>query len=135
MPRQTIRWSGYHVPVTTFTQAVRVAAGSDLIFVSGITARRGSAGELEAGQIEAQSQLVLENMQSILAEAGASMDDVVKTTTFVRDADQIDRYRGVRDRFFGSTAPASSIVEVSRLYDPRMLVEVEAIAAVKPGGG
>jgi enamine deaminase RidA (YjgF/YER057c/UK114 family) len=65
------------------------------------------------------------------------MDDVVKTTTFVRDADQIDRYRAVRDLYFGTTPPASSIVEVSRLYDPRMVVEVEAIAAVprKKSGG
>jgi enamine deaminase RidA (YjgF/YER057c/UK114 family) len=75
--------------------------------------------------------LILENIRSILAEAGATLDDVVKTTTFVRDADQIDRYRTVRDEFFGATPPASSIVEVSRLYDPAMLVEVEAIAAVR----
>lgn len=135
MPRQTIRWPQYHVPVSTFTQAVRVPAGCDLIFVSGITARRGPTGELIGeDDIEAQSQLVLENLQSILAEAGATMEDVVKTTTFVRDADQIDLYRAIRDRFFGSSPPASSIVEVSRLYDPRMLVEVEAIAAVKARG-
>jgi enamine deaminase RidA (YjgF/YER057c/UK114 family) len=132
MSRQVVRWPGYHVPVSTFTQAVIVPAGSDLVFVSGITARQGPTGKLlRNAEIEAQSQLVLDNMRAILAEVGATMDDVVKTTTFVRDANQIDRYRAVRDRYFGSTPPASSIVEVSRLYDPAMLVEVEAIAAVR----
>lgn len=132
MSRQVVRWANYHVPVSTFTQAVVVPAGSDLVFVSGITARQGADGDLlRGGDIVAQSRLILENMRSILAEAGATLDDVVKTTTFVRDADQIDRYRTVRDEFFGATPPASSIVEVSRLYDPAMLVEVEAIAAVR----
>lgn len=132
MSRQVVRWANYHVPVSTFTQAVVVPAGSDLVFVSGITARQGADGDLlRGGDIVAQSRLILENMRSILAEAGATLDDVVKTTTFVRDADQIDRYRAVRDEFFGATPPASSIVEVSRLYDPAMLVEVEAIAAVR----
>lgn len=138
MGRQTVHWAKYHVPVSTFTQAVIVPAGRDLIFVSGITARQGASGELlRDGDIEAQSELIMENMKAILAEAGATMDDVVKTTTFVREADQINRYRAVRDRYFGSTPPASSIVEVSRLYDPRMVVEVEAIAAVprKQSGG
>jgi enamine deaminase RidA (YjgF/YER057c/UK114 family) len=132
MSRQVVRWANYHVPVSTFTQAVVVPAGSDLVFVSGITARQGADGDLlRGGDIVAQSRLILENIRSILAEAGATLDDVVKTTTFVRDADQIDRYRTVRDEFFGATPPASSIVEVSRLYDPAMLVEVEAIAAVR----
>lgn len=138
MGRQIVRWANYHVPVSTFTQAVIVPAGSDLLFVSGITARRGPQGDLvDAADIETQSQVILDNMAAILAEAGATMDDVVKTTTFVRDADQINRYRAVRDRYFGSTPPASSIVEVSRLYDPRMLVEVEAVAAIarKKRGG
>jgi 2-iminobutanoate/2-iminopropanoate deaminase len=131
MGRQVIRWADYHVPVSTFTQAVVAPAGSDLIFVSGITARQGPTGELLAdADIEAQSELVLKNLKAILREAGATLDDVVKTTTYVRDANQIDRYRAVRDRYFGSTPPASAIVEVSRLYDPAMLVEVEAIAAV-----
>ncbi len=134
MTRQVVRWANYHVPVSTFTQAVVVPAGSDLVFVSGITARQGPSGEmLRDGDIEAQSDLILQNLRSILGEAGATLDDVVKTTTFVRDADQIDRYRAVRDRYFGATPPASSIVEVSRLYDPAMLVEVEAIAAIRAG--
>ena len=133
MGRQIVRWSNYHVPVSTFTQAVIVPAGSDLVFVSGITARSGPQGELvRDADIEVQSEVILENIGAILAEAGGTMDDVVKTTTFVRDANQIDRYRAVRDRYFGSTPPASSIVEVSRLYDPAMLVEVEAIAAIGP---
>jgi enamine deaminase RidA (YjgF/YER057c/UK114 family) len=138
MGRRVVRWAKYHVPVSTFTQAVIVPAGSDLVFLSGITARRGETGDLlPDGDIAAQSELILQNMGAILSEAGASMDDVVKTTTFVRDADQIDRYRAVRDHYFGTTPPASSIVEVSRLYDPRMVVEVEAIAAVprKQSGG
>lgn len=133
MGRQVIRWANYHVPVSTFTQAVVVPPGSSLVFVSGITARQGPTGELlRDGDIEQQSRLVLDNLQAILAEAGATLDDVVKTVTYVRDADQIDRYRAVRDRYFGATPPASSIVEVSRLYDPAMLVEVEAIAAIRP---
>lgn len=130
MPRERIATAEYHVPITSFTQAVRVAPGATLVFVSGITARTADGTLVGKGDIEAQSEQIFINIQNILAAAGASLDDIVKTTAYVRDAEEIDRFRTVRERFMGFEPPASTIVEVSRLYDSDMLVEVEAIAAL-----
>lgn len=130
MSRDRITTSEYHVPVTSFTQAVRVPAGSTLIFLSGITSRIADGTLVGEGDIEAQSHQIFQNIQSILRAAGATLDDVVKTTAYVRDAAQIDRFRRVREDYVGFEPPASTIVEVSGLYDDRMLVEVEAIAAI-----
>lgn len=79
-----------------------------------------------AGQVE----VVLDAIEAVLAQAGARMDQVVRTRMFVTDisrGEEIGRAHGDR---FGAIAPASTIVEVSALLDPRMLVEIEAVAYV-----
>lgn len=117
----------YDVPVPSFTQAVRVAAGTPLLFVSGITSR-GPDGQIVApGDIAAQTRQVMTQMSSIVENAGGSMSDVVKITTFVRKADDIRTISEIRREYFGVPGPASSTVEVSRLFDPEQLIEIEAV--------
>jgi 2-iminobutanoate/2-iminopropanoate deaminase len=130
--RNIVRWDGYHVPVSSFSMAVRVPPGAELVFISGITARQKDGTLLADADIDGQARLIFDNIKGILSEVGGTLDDIVKTTAYVRDAEQIERYRDVRNEYFGYEPPASTIVEVSRLYDPRMLVEVEAIAAIVP---
>lgn len=132
MSRDRIATTNYYVPVTSFTQAVRVAPGSTLIFLSGITSRVADGSLVGEGDIEAQSHQIFKNIQNILDAAEATLDNLVKTTAYVLNADEIDRFRSVRELYLGFEPPASTIVEVSRLYDSRMLVEVEAVAAI-PG--
>ena len=84
------------------------------------------AGELVTGDIEAQTEQVFRNLEAVLAAAGASLADVVKTTVFVKNLNDFARLNAVCERHFGARKPARSTVEVARL--PReVLVEIEAI--------
>lgn len=117
-------------PYGIWSQAMKVAAGTDLIFVSGLTAREPDGSVHGEGDIRAQTERVLESLTHILEADGATLADVVKVTVFVRDITEFDTIHAVRKEFFSEPYPASSMVEVSRLADDRSLIEIEAIAAV-----
>ena len=86
-----------------------------------------AAGELVACDIEAQTNQVIDNIEAILAEAGGSLAQVVKTTVFVKDLKDFERLNAVYESRFAGHKPARSTVEVARL--PRdVLVEIEVIA-------
>lgn len=130
MPREIHNCDTYDVPVEgTFTQAVYARAGRDLLFVSGVTSR-GDDGQLVEGDVVAQTHQVLQQLKTIIESAGGSMNEVVKTTTFVRNADDIRTISEIRRKYFGDPPPASSSVEVSRLFDPRQLIEIEAVVSL-----
>ena len=118
-------------PAGIMSQGVAVPSGR-MVFVSGQVAR-GVDGQLVGrGDIQAQTRKVLENVRSVLAEAGATMDDVTKVTVFVTNlAGHFSAIHEVRAEFFSSGYPASTLVEISRLVDPDMLIEIEAIAVVQ----
>jgi 2-iminobutanoate/2-iminopropanoate deaminase len=83
-------------------------------------------GELVTGDIEAQTEQVFRNLEAVLAAAGASLGDVVKTTVFARDLNDFNRLNAVYERHFGAHRPARSTVQVARL--PRdAAVEIEVI--------
>ena len=85
-----------------------------------------AAGELVDGDIEAQTEQVFRNLEAVLAAAGTSLADVVKTTVFVKDLNDFARLNAVYERHLGTHKPARSTVEVARL--PRdVLVEIEVI--------
>ncbi len=117
-------------PAGIMSQGVAVPAGR-MVFVSGQVAR-GVDGQLVGrGDIRAQTRKVLENVRSVLAEGGATMDDVVKVTVFVTNlTEHFSAIHEVRSEFFTSDYPASTLVEISRLVDPDMLIEIEAVAVV-----
>ena len=70
-------------------------------------------------------------MQIILEEAGATMGDIVKLTVFIRDMELFDEIHDIRRSYFEEPYPASSMVEVSMLADPDLLIEIEAVAVVE----
>jgi enamine deaminase RidA (YjgF/YER057c/UK114 family) len=130
MTREIINHPQYDVPVEgTFTQAVVARAGRDILFVSGVTSR-GDDGTFVEGDIVKQTQQVLSKLKQIIENAGGSMDEVIKTTTFVRNADDISTVSKIRREYFGDPPPASSSVEVSRLFDARQLIEIEAVVSL-----
>jgi len=112
-----------------FPHAVSVDGGR-MVFLSGQLAWDRNGDTVGRGDMPAQLRQVGENLKAALEEAGGTLADIVKITTFVTDMDQFFTCIGVRDEYFGPGWPCSTTVEVSRLAHPDMLIEVEAIAVI-----
>ncbi|WP_265108245.1 RidA family protein [Halosolutus halophilus] len=110
-----------------YSRAVR--AGSQ-IHVSGTTATDENGDVVGVGDPHAQTVRALEIIEDALAEAGASIEDVVRTRIYVTDIDDWGAIGEAHGEFFGDVRPAASMVEVQRLIDPDHLVEIEAVAIV-----
>ena len=128
--RQAINSPDYDVPIAGFSQIIVGKAGHTPLFVSGLTARTENGTIVGEGDLEAQTRQVCDNLRNVLRSAGATLDDVVQIRTFVRDITQWDILESVWRSYFGEVWPASTLVQISRLYDERQLVEMEAIALV-----
>ena len=103
--------------------------GRRTIFVSGQLARDRHGNVVGKGNMRAQLRQVGENIKTALAAAGATLQDIVKATTYVTDIEEFFRHVDVRMEYFGAL-PASTTVEVRRLAQPDLLVEIEVIAVV-----
>lgn len=98
-----------------------------LIFTTGQVPVNAS-GETVGENLVAQARQVFENLKAVLAEAGANLGDVVKTTMYVTDIESVGLLSELREEVFGDVRPASVAIEVPRLWDPQHLIEVEVIA-------
>jgi enamine deaminase RidA (YjgF/YER057c/UK114 family) len=108
---------------------VVVADGKRTIFISGQLARDRHGNTVGKGDMRAQLRQVGENIKAALAAVGATLDDLVKTTTYVTDIEEYFNHVDIRMEYFRAL-PTSTTVEVRRLAHPDFLVEVEAIAMV-----
>ena len=130
MAKTVLQSSSVATPRGIMSQGIAVASGR-MVFASGQVARDVNGELVGRGDIRAQTRKTLENLQAVLAEGGASMDDVVKVTVFVTDlSGNFAAIHEVRSEFFKSEYPASTLVEIKSLVDPEMLIEIEAIAVV-----
>lgn len=104
------------------------------IHVSGTTATNEDGDLVGVGDPACQMRQTLANVESALERAGATLSDVIRTRIYVTDIDQWEDIGRVHGEVFAEIRPATSMVEVSQLVDPDMLVEVEAVAYVEDGG-
>jgi enamine deaminase RidA (YjgF/YER057c/UK114 family) len=115
-----------------YSQIVEVRSAR-LIFIAGQTALDRDGHVVGRGDFAAQAAQVFHNLATALQAAGCTAANLVKLTVFLTDMDNLSAYRETRNRFFASVtppaAPAVTLVEVSRLYGPDFLIEIEAIAA------
>jgi 2-iminobutanoate/2-iminopropanoate deaminase len=113
-----------------FSQAWRVDGASSIVFVSGQAPISAGGQPVGEDDFEAQVRQVFENMRTVLEEAGAGLDAIVKLTVYLTDMSRLRDYTRIKAEFFTGTQPASTAVGVTALARPEMMVEAEAFAVL-----
>jgi reactive intermediate/imine deaminase len=112
---------------TGYTHVVQVHGGRT-IYIAGQVSFDKSGNLVGKGDFAAQTTQVFENVKAALAAGGATFDNVVKVTTFVTDLSEMQTLRSIRAKYYGQNAPASTLVQITKLAHPDLMIEIEAIA-------
>jgi 2-iminobutanoate/2-iminopropanoate deaminase len=133
LPRREIRSSSLPAPARggAFSSGGIEAPSGRTIYVSGQVSLDAEGNVVGEGDIKLQTETVLEHVKTVLEEAGGGIEDIVKVTVFITDMGLYEEIHEVRRRYFEEPYPASSMVEVSALIDPRLLIEIEAVAVIE----
>jgi 2-iminobutanoate/2-iminopropanoate deaminase len=132
LARREIRSASLPAPMRrgAYSSGVEAPAGRT-IYVSGQVSLDAEGNVVGEGDIRLQTETVLEHVKTVVEEAGGGMEDIVKVTVFITNMGLYDEIHEVRRRYFEEPYPASSMVEVSALIDPRLLIEIEAVAVIE----
>jgi len=129
MTKRAINPDGLPAPVGPYSNVVTSAPGR-LVFVAGQIALDVNGEIVGAGDITAQTRQVMENLRLALEAAGATFADVVRVVNYITDVELFGQMAAVRKEYLVEPYPASTLVEVSALMYPEILIEIEAIAVV-----
>ena len=121
-------------PFGIFSSAAWQPEGK-VLHVSGQVAQDATGAVMGKGDITAQTRQVLENIRTVLAGAGGTMDDVARVTVYVTDMSGLAQIHEVRAQYFQRPYPASTLVEVRRLVKPEYLIEIDAVAVIPADRG
>jgi 2-iminobutanoate/2-iminopropanoate deaminase len=128
MSKKIIRTEKAPLPIGPYNQAI---VANNLVYTSGQIALDAKTGNAVDAGISEQTRIVLTQLKTILEEAGSSLENVIKTTVFLKDMNDFVAMNAVYSEFFqAQTAPARSTIQIARLPKD-VLVEIEAVAAVK----
>ncbi len=116
-------------PFGVFSSAAWEPEGR-VLHISGQVSRDVDGNTVGIGDMRAQTRQVLVNIQNVLAHVGGRMSDIVKVTVFITDLSKLAEIHEVRSEFFDLPYPASTLVEVSKLVNPELLIEIEAVAVI-----
>ena len=125
--RQLVSSGAVWEPLVGYSRAVRVGSW---VSVAGTTASDGEGGAVGGQDVAEQTREALRRVGTALEQAGARLEDVVRTRLFVTDISRWEEVGRAHGEVFGAIRPASSMVEVSRLIDPVLLVEIEADSVI-----
>lgn len=126
--REEFRVPGLSEPLSHYTDAVRFG---DTVYISGIAPLDQDGRLVGAGDPVAQTECVLANMKRALDAVGGAYSDILKVVVYVTDISCRQAINTVRQKYFGAARPASTLVEVSALAVPGMMVEIEAVVGLR----
>jgi enamine deaminase RidA (YjgF/YER057c/UK114 family) len=117
-------------PAGPYSNVTVAPPGGKLVFTAGAVAFDEAGEVVGVGDVVAQAERMMQNLELALEAAGASFDDVTKITMYMVDVQDYPRVAPVRERYLGAPHPASTLIEVKGLMYPELLIEIEAIAVV-----
>jgi 2-iminobutanoate/2-iminopropanoate deaminase len=129
MTKRALNPEALPAPVGPYSNVVTAAPGR-LVFVAGQVALDSNGEIVGAGDITAQTRQVMENIRVALDAAGATFADVVRVVNYITDVELFSKMAAVRKEYLVEPYPASTLVEVSALMFPELLIEIEALAVV-----
>lgn len=123
---------GYYKTRGSYTPAKKIDLGDCYqIYVSGVQAPKDDNHRVVTDDIEEQTKLVFEDISKILAQAGATLDDVIKAVIYITDMNEFDKISKIRGQYFKNSMPVSTMVEVNRMTRDGAKIEIEVTAVVK----